>query len=265
MATTEDRKRLVALLEQLSRPCYWQMIQERWTTFEKHREWSGDFASGARRAEGNDQQQQADACRRFAAEEESWAEKSRQLAHAATNTVAEADALIRAIAPQFLGYMPPDDLQAMRANSPDRLATQCKTVLGLVLATETIPGRGPSENKGDRRKKKSTTNGDAKAMLLSHLCLHHEYDPGGRGSVKHPDPIGCKALARLAEVSDGSASKLFKPYGGHRAYLAMCRDSAKLADWLSRLCEDETAGRSDHLESELDRQAFNRSRLDRER
>lgn len=86
-----------------------------------------------------------------------------------------------------------------------------------------------------RRKaaKKSTTPGDAQHKLATALIVHHRYENGGCGNWT---PIGNNALAELAAVSQGSASRFFNQHWGddegkrgHSRYEAACRNKGILA------------------------------------
>lgn len=90
------------------------------------------------------------------------------------------------------------------------------------------------EENGDptrpRRPKQSTERGEGRAKLIAALTKHHKYADGG---CLNMEPIGNNELARLAGVSESTASAFFKKqFGGHAKYRAKCRDAGTLADAL---------------------------------
>ncbi|MAT68934.1 MAG: hypothetical protein CMJ58_05365 [Planctomycetaceae bacterium] len=92
--------------------------------------------------------------------------------------------------------------------------------------------------KGASGHKPTTGPGDAVAKLKAALTLHHKYS---NGSVKNPDPIGCRKLADKAQVSDGAASEFFKrQWGNHAKYKAACRDLPRLTSDLKLLNDEYT-------------------------
>jgi hypothetical protein len=81
--------------------------------------------------------------------------------------------------------------------------------------------------------KRSTEKGEAREKLISALNLHHQYADAG---CLNCEPIGNNALARLANVSNSSASLFFnEEFEGHMRYRAVCRDSILLAAALKLL------------------------------
>lgn len=83
------------------------------------------------------------------------------------------------------------------------------------------------------KKKRSTTKGEGPAKLISALTKHHKYSDGGCLNL---EPIGNNELARLAVVSESTASDFFaKKFQGYEKYRTVCRDAGKLADSLKVL------------------------------
>jgi hypothetical protein len=78
-----------------------------------------------------------------------------------------------------------------------------------------------------RKRKRSTAPGDARAKLVAALTKHHQY---AGGSCLNLLPIGNNELARLAEVSESTASDFFTTeFKGHSKYKALCQDTGGLA------------------------------------
>jgi hypothetical protein len=95
-----------------------------------------------------------------------------------------------------------------------------------------------SEEAVKRKSKRSTERGEGRAKLIGALTKHHKY---ADGSCLNLEPIGNNELARLAEVSESTASAFFNTEfnqgetGGHTVYRALCRDPGRLADSLKLL------------------------------
>lgn len=86
------------------------------------------------------------------------------------------------------------------------------------------------------REKRSTEKGEAEAKLIAALAAHHRYSDG---SCLNLEPVKNNALARLADVDQGSASYFFKKhFRGHRQYTADCRNSGRLSGILAALVGD---------------------------
>lgn len=91
---------------------------------------------------------------------------------------------------------------------------------------------------GSSKSKKNATSGDARATLIAALTKHHEYANGGCLNL---EPIGSNELARLAHVSNSTASVFFNKEfnggdkGGLAMYRAICRNAGRLADSLKAL------------------------------
>ena len=89
-----------------------------------------------------------------------------------------------------------------------------------------------------KKSKRSTERGEGRAKLIGALTKHHQY---ADGSCLNLEPIGNNELARLAEVSESTASAFFNnefnqgETGGHTVYRALCRDPGRLADSLKVL------------------------------
>ena len=83
------------------------------------------------------------------------------------------------------------------------------------------------------RSKRSSEKGEAQAKLIAALTKHHEY--ADRGCLNQ-DPIGNNDLARLAGVSESTASAFFnKQFDGHIKYRAICSDARSLVTALKLL------------------------------
>jgi hypothetical protein len=88
------------------------------------------------------------------------------------------------------------------------------------------------------KSKRSTERGEGRAKLIAALTKHHKY---ADGSCLNLEPIGNNELARLAEVSESTASAFFNnefnqgESGGYGTYRVICRDSGRLADSLKVL------------------------------
>jgi hypothetical protein len=86
--------------------------------------------------------------------------------------------------------------------------------------------------------KRSTEPGEARAKLIAALTKHHRY---ADGSCLNTEPIGNNELARLAGVSESTASAFFNDkFRGHAKYKVLCRDPRKLTAAL-KLLNDEFA------------------------
>ena len=88
----------------------------------------------------------------------------------------------------------------------------------------------------ESRPKKSATNGDARSKLIAALTVHHKY---ADDSCMNFSPIGNNALARLAEVSNSTASEfLKKQFGGLNDYKKACGTSKTLISSLKLLNQE---------------------------
>jgi hypothetical protein len=71
--------------------------------------------------------------------------------------------------------------------------------------------------------------------LITALLKHHDYDAG---SCLNLEPVGNNELARLAGVSNSTASNFFKEkFGGHKKYRISCVNVNRLATNL-RILDD---------------------------
>lgn len=112
-------------------------------------------------------------------------------------------------------------------------------------AAETTPEVAPEEGTLGEPKpakaprvKRSASKGEARIKLIAALTQHHDYEAV---SCLNQEPIGCNALAKLAEVSKGSASSFFcKEFGAHAKYCYVCGDVGKLAESLQLLNQELT-------------------------
>jgi hypothetical protein len=76
------------------------------------------------------------------------------------------------------------------------------------------------------RKKKSTTNGDARLKLIGFLRAHHQVDNNRVGNF---EPIGCRVLARKAGCAASTASKIIQAlFGNHQQYQDTMKQPKKL-------------------------------------
>jgi len=110
------------------------------------------------------------------------------------------------------------------------------------LASAGPPAAPSSQDPGDPvpippvRDKRSTGKGEAEAKLIAALAAHHKYSDGSCG---HLEPVRNNALARLADVNQGSASYFFRKFfRGHRQYIRDCQNPGKLSRILGSLVGD---------------------------
>ena len=84
--------------------------------------------------------------------------------------------------------------------------------------------------------KRSTERGEGRAKLIAALTKHHKY---ADGSCLNLEPVGNNELARLAEVSQSTASAFFsKHFHGHAKYRATCCDPTRLVAALKLLNQE---------------------------
>jgi len=89
------------------------------------------------------------------------------------------------------------------------------------------------------RKKRSTEKGEAEAKLIAALAAHHEYSDG---SCLNLDPVRNNAIARVADVDQGSATHFFKKhFRGRKQYIRICQDPESLSLILGALVRDMPA------------------------
>jgi hypothetical protein len=87
-----------------------------------------------------------------------------------------------------------------------------------------------------RKAKRSTERGEGRIKLIAALTMHHQY---GAGGCLNREPVGNNELARLAEVSESTASAFFhKQFGGHTQYRAMCAEATRLVAALKLLNQE---------------------------
>jgi hypothetical protein len=87
-----------------------------------------------------------------------------------------------------------------------------------------------------RKSKRSTERGEGRAKLIASLTKHHRY---ADGDIVNSEPIGNNELARLAKVSESTASAFFtKEFGGHTKYQAVCLDEMRLVTSLKLLNQE---------------------------
>jgi len=84
--------------------------------------------------------------------------------------------------------------------------------------------------------KRSTEKGEGRAKLIAALTKHHQYADGGCLNL---EPIGNNELARLAGVSESTASTFFsQEFEGHTKYRAICGDKSRLIAALKLLNQE---------------------------
>ena len=84
--------------------------------------------------------------------------------------------------------------------------------------------------------KRSTERYEAQTKLIAALTMHHQYAEGGCLNL---EPVSGNELARMAKVSNSSASRFLKKYfGSHSKYRAACQDKHRLIDRLKTLNRD---------------------------
>ncbi len=89
---------------------------------------------------------------------------------------------------------------------------------------------------GTKKTKRSTERGEGRVKLIAALTKHHKYADGGCLNLA---PIGNNELARLAVVSDSTASAFFtKEFEGHTKYRALCGDATRLVASLKLLNQE---------------------------
>ena len=100
-------------------------------------------------------------------------------------------------------------------------------------ASEPATGATP----GAKKAKRSTERGEGREKLIAALTKHHKYADDGCLNL---DPIGNNELARLATVSDSTASSFFKKkFGGHTKYRTFyCRDAGRLVAAIKQLRQE---------------------------
>ena len=98
-----------------------------------------------------------------------------------------------------------------------------------------------------QQSKRSSTNESREEDIISALTAPHHY-PEGKLQQK---PIGCRALAEMAGVGNGTASEFFKRhfkgnFRGHANYRHVCKDASQLEKKLKALnkeyCPELTFG-----------------------
>ena len=86
------------------------------------------------------------------------------------------------------------------------------------------PGGGKSHGKKVVKQKRSTQKGEADAKLIAALTRWHKYK---NGHCNKMDPVGNNELARLADVSIGSATNFFKRhFECHKKYKIQCQNKS---------------------------------------
>jgi len=86
------------------------------------------------------------------------------------------------------------------------------------------------------KRKRSTERGEGRAKLVAALTKHHKYADGG---CLNMEPVGNNELARLAGVSESTASTFFEQqFGGHSKYRTICADVTRLVAALKLLNQE---------------------------
>lgn len=125
------------------------------------------------------------------------------------------------------GNLTPGEIFACALAWADRQKIKAK----LAAETNAEAGQGePAAAAGDTstptKAKRSTERGEGRAKLIAALTKHHKYADGGCLNL---EPIGNNELARLAGVSESTASAFFnKQFDGHTKYRAICGDATRL-------------------------------------
>jgi len=113
-------------------------------------------------------------------------------------------------------------------------AIVCEYLAGLI--DEASPAEATSKTKTPTKAKRSTERGEGRAKLIAALTKHHKH---ADGSCLNLEPVGNNELARLAEVSESTASAFFnKQFGGHTKYRAICSDKTTLISALKLLNQE---------------------------
>jgi len=101
---------------------------------------------------------------------------------------------------------------------------------------EPAKSTAPTELPQAKKPKRSTARGEGRDKLIAALNLHHKYQDGGCLNL---ESIGNNELARLAKVSESTASAFFtKEFEGHTKYRAMCGDATQLVAALKLLNQE---------------------------
>jgi len=78
--------------------------------------------------------------------------------------------------------------------------------------------------------------GEGRVKLIAALTKHHKY---ADGSSLNLEPVGNNELARLAKVSESTASAFFKKqFGGHTKYRTICPNATRLITSLKLLNQE---------------------------
>jgi len=131
-----------------------------------------------------------------------------------------------------------ETLEHLRCQAAD-WADVCDDVVDLILRELTITE--PRPQKSEVRTKKSTSGGDAQALIIPALTVHHDFDGDG---CQNLTPIGVNELARLAEVASSTVSLFFQRNfaseqaesgEGLRNYRRACRNDFTLSVEIRKL------------------------------
>jgi hypothetical protein len=129
------------------------------------------------------------------------------------------------------------------SDTPDPNRTYALSVVDGLLSAAGNPRLAQRTTITKKKTKRSTEQGEVRAKLIAALTEHHKY---ADGSCLNIEPIGNNALAKLARVSNSTASEFFKKeFGddGRVAYKRLCRIADKLQTWLKQLNGDLKLGK----------------------
>ena len=124
-------------------------------------------------------------------------------------------------------------------DSFQKAAEQLKMILAACRGEASNGSLGTSEDFNPQppvKPKRSTEKGEGRVKLIAALTKHHKY---ADGSCLNLEPIGNNELARLAGVSESTASAFFKKeFKGHIKYRVACGDTTRLVTALKLLNQE---------------------------
>jgi hypothetical protein len=125
---------------------------------------------------------------------------------------------------------------AIEFRSPAAAHIMAQAQLRAAIPKQPAAEQSAGDSETPKKAKRSTERGEGLVKLIAALSKHHKY---ADGSCLNLEPVGNNELARLAEVSESTASVFFnKQFGGHTAYRAICSDAARLIAALKLLNQD---------------------------
>ncbi len=143
------------------------------------------------------------------------------------------------------GFTPAEEREIRTKHADESEIAEYYTRPGHALMTTImarLPRRKPAgESKPSGKVKRSTERGEGRVKLIAALTKHHQYADGGCLNLA---PIGNNELARVASVSDSTASAFFNREfnggegGGHKKYRVTCGDSVRLVAALKLLNQE---------------------------